>query len=1052
MARVVLSSERWALGLTIHERLNALRRDDADLSVDELAVDQHLQRWLTLFPFFRDRLLESVAAVHAIDETLLAEVLGRPLDDQCHTPRWVAELDSCISQPPSPPWSSAPAAGDLGGLLNLAAPWIASACQLLETEVRNVLGRAQTRPCDASAFVELARVALPEILLPRIARTLVLELNVRRMRNRLAGSTPEDRFRDFCRQLARPDDAYAIVREYPVLGRIIVESLETWRIVTLEFLTRLCADWCDLGVAFSPTDLGSITSVQWHRGDAHRGSRSVTEVVTTGGLRLFYKPRSLAVDIHFQELLGWVNDRGQHPPFATLKILDRGTHGWVGGVEQRGCESVDEVRRFYERQGAYLGLLHLLDATDVHFENAVACGEHPFLVDLETLFHPHLPSPHASVEPASRMLRHSVLRVGMLPHRSFASGFEAGIDLSAIGGAAGQQSPFPIASWLGVGTDEMRLHEDRPVTTERRNRPTLGGQAVHLADYADAFSTGFSSMYRCLRDHRDELLADDGPIARFGHDETRVVVRPTMVYASLRQASFHPDVLRDAVDRDALFGWLWSSNPDASWSSLAAAEANELRAGDIPLFTTRPMSKHLHAGSGAVFDNILDEPAMDSVRRKLTTLDDEDFARQSWIVRAALGSSATDASPRERRRIDVAAKPDQLQLLEQSMRIGDRIARTAVHGPDGAASWISAAPHAKGRASITPVGMALYDGVPGIALFCAHLARVSGEARFEHLARQALKTVRAQQDRLGSCGAFDGLGGVVYAFAHMGHMWGDSALIAEANAVARVATQRARDDRMFDVISGTAGCVMSLLALHDAAPSDVLIGSALELGDRLVEVSMKVEHGRAWSSPIASTGLLTGFGHGAAGIGWVLAELYQRSRNEIHRNAALDAFAYERSRYSPQNRNWPDLRGLHDSTDASFGLGWCHGAPGIVLSRLRAFACLKSEDVRNDVDEPLAHLDDAFGWGHCLCHGDFGNLETLYEARQSLGDEWSAPIDRQLSRAFQSGTANGWLLDGAEGLEPPGLMTGLAGIGFGLLRAAAPTRVPSVLRLASPTL
>lgn len=34
--------------------------------------------------------------------------------------------------------------------------------------------------------------------------------------------------------------------------------------------------------------------------------------------------------------------------------------------------------------------------------------------------------------------------------------------------------------------------------------------------------------------------------------------------------------------------------------------------------------------------------------------------------------------------------------------------------------------------------------------------------------------------------------------------------------------------------------------------------------------------------------------------------------------------------------------------------------------------------------------------------------------------------------------------------EMPGLMLGLAGIGYGLLRAGAPERVPSVLRLAPP--
>ena len=37
-------------------------------------------------------------------------------------------------------------------------------------------------------------------------------------------------------------------------------------------------------------------------------------------------------------------------------------------------------------------------------------------------------------------------------------------------------------------------------------------------------------------------------------------------------------------------------------------------------------------------------------------------------------------------------------------------------------------------------------------------------------------------------------------------------------------------------------------------------------------------------------------------------------------------------------------------------------------------------------------------------------------------------------------------------VESPGLMTGLAGIGYGLLRLAEPTRMPSVLVLEPPML
>ena len=46
--------------------------------------------------------------------------------------------------------------------------------------------------------------------------------------------------------------------------------------------------------------------------------------------------------------------------------------------------------------------------------------------------------------------------------------------------------------------------------------------------------------------------------------------------------------------------------------------------------------------------------------------------------------------------------------------------------------------------------------------------------------------------------------------------------------------------------------------------------------------------------------------------------------------------------------------------------------------------------------------------------------------------------------------AQGWLCGIPHGIETPGLMIGLAGVGYGLLRLAAPNDVPSVLVLAPP--
>src|SRR5690606_9751936 len=121
----------------------------------------------------------------------------------------------------------------------------------------------------------------------------------------------------------------------------------------------------------------------------------------------------------FQRLLTWLNARGAEPVFRTLEVLDRGDHGWVEFVSPAACGSEEEVGRFYRRQGGYLALLHLLEATDFHYENLIAAGEHPVLVDLETLFHPGVEGSELqrSEERVGLAIQDTVLRVGLLPHR-----------------------------------------------------------------------------------------------------------------------------------------------------------------------------------------------------------------------------------------------------------------------------------------------------------------------------------------------------------------------------------------------------------------------------------------------------------------------------------------------------------------------------------------------------------------------------------------------------------------------------------------------------------
>src|SRR5581483_6067655 len=158
---------------------------------------------------------------------------------------------------------------------------------------------------------------------------------------------------------------------------------------------------------------------------------------------------------------------------------------------------------------------------------------------------------------ANVMLYNSVFGVGLLPGRIWSSPDSEGVDMSGLGGMPGQLFPFASPAWEEEGTDQMRLIRKRYTMPESQNRPTLQGEAVESGPHSEDLLAGFRDMYRFLEEHRRALLAADGPLSWFEGDEVRVVVRATRTYAELLRESFHPDVLRNGLDRDRLFDRLW---------------------------------------------------------------------------------------------------------------------------------------------------------------------------------------------------------------------------------------------------------------------------------------------------------------------------------------------------------------------------------------------------------------------------------------------------------------------------------------------------------------
>lgn len=1091
----VLNNPAWYRALTLTERLTLLRTQAPDQRLignsDPERARRKLESWKAQCPFDKESYFAERLAMDEMTEEDLLVLLGEAgsaRQEHMHEiPDWLSELALAFESPLSseatdlfaPPHESDENQQKMSS--QYARSFLVAVYLLLLRGVERfkaglfaLLAAFPTPPFDAETIHRVLLSNLVGHLLKQMSRTLTLELHIARLEERLGGETPEERFLDFVQQLSRKETVLPILEEYAPLARILMRTIDHWVIYNLEFLQHLCADWPEVRQAMAPdSDPGALIEVTGSIGDLHKKGRSTLKLRFASGFQLMYKPRSLAIDAHFQDLLIWLNERGNHPAFHTIQIFDKGTYGWSEYVASKGCATVEEIARFYERQGGYLALLYALEATDFHHENLIASGEHPIMIDLEALFHPRLAEnrSESADKVATETMQASVLRVGLLPRRIWGNQEQAGVDISGLGGKGGQFTPQPVLQIEASGTEYMRYIRQHVRMPEKSNRPTLNGESVDVLNYSNQLLLGFSSVYHLLMEQRDALL--EGPLQAFAQDEVRVIVRATRTYAQLLHESYHPDLLRNALERDRFFDRLWmSTEQQPHLKKLIAAEQADLHAGDIPIFTTHADARDLFTSSGKRIPDFLAEPGMESVKKCMQQLSEEDLARQTWFIRASFATILMDSqhsSFTPSSLVPTQVRASREQLLQAAGAIGDRLGERALLGERGA-NWLGLTYVNEREWVLLPAGADLYTGSSGIALFLAYLGAVAGSAKYTTLARAACRSVQEQvkelRSSLRSIGAYNGWSGIIYLYTHLGRLWQDQALLREAEELVQLLPELIERDQAFDVIGGSAGCIACLLSLYRVRPSARILETAVQGGDHLLRaVQWSDDHHietEVGDQVVSARRPLTGFSHGTAGMALSLLKLATVSGQERFRDGALAAMAYERKVFSPEKQNWPDFRDLATSgiaranvpveREAHFMVSWCHGAPGIGLGRLASLPYIDDELIRGEIAIALqTTLMHGFGLNHSLCHGDLGNLETILTAARVLGDaEYQGYTERLTAMTLASIDTQGWLTGIPLGVETPGLMTGIAGIGYELLRLAAPESVPCLLTLEEP--
>lgn len=1039
---------RWYLAQTLDERLKSFRNGkNSSNGADAEIARKRLAHFKSGLVFHNDdsvfqRYLKSID----LNENEFKEILGQSkeqIQDMAGEPlEWVNQLLECLE-----------IAGTSGDQSPLDVKPSTDYLVLLDPVVARFRKKLQSFAAElknpASGFepdkiVSLLTEEVESRLRKTIQKTLILETNIARVQERLTGETPAERFASFIKLISTNEERLALYLEYPVLIRRAWQMLEQWLEVSCEFIERFNSDFALLNKQFS---LGSpkVIALTGGAGDVHCQGRSVQVIEFANKKKLVYKPRSLAGDCVFSELLRFLAKKGMKPELRVPETIDRGDYGWCEFIEQKDCKTESQVKHFYERQGSWLALLHVLGSCDLHLENLIASGEYPIVIDLETIFHPEMIERkiHSADELATIKLLESVMSVGLLPKPVRAAG--RSMDSSGLGAKPDQILPFDVDSVEELDSDEIYVGSAPGRIGDIHSNPRLRGSLVDAVKYHREIKNGFTSTYRLLQSLTGELLGPDGWFQRFANVPLRAVLRPTSYYGSLRLESLHPNFNRKSLDQDLIVKDLWSIVRNVPvYANVVASERRQLLSGDIPYFSTTPGSHDITGGDGTVIKSVLAISGLEVAEYRLKNMSDEDLNSQLWFIDASLQTMSIANTPV----LQAKGYPRKCNdFLDAAIACGDRLVETAQTHLDQS-SWVCLIDEGGTDEISYKLGIMkqnLYSGSLGIALFLAYLHSITGNQRYKEVAEGCMNQIHeARYSGLNAVGSYVGLCGLIYVNMHLDKLFGYNDLHQRTAFALDLLPGLIASDQMLDLISGCAGAIPVLLAYASYVPESRALGLARACGDKLVNYATpgRLPGTLEWRD----LSMPRGFSHGLSGISFALSELAAATNDKSYFNAFIGALGEEAELL--KGNHWTDI------AENPQGIAWCHGAAGIALSRLKIFERHKLPPAKEEAMRAMKHLLASPSLSdHVICHGSIGNLEPFILAAELFPDEpiWKNELQLRSDRILNDINSGGWRSKLPSQLIEPGLMIGLAGIGFQLLRVHDSQKVPSVLTLDKPS-
>lgn len=727
VARASNLRERLGLGLSA-----------ASTATDKTLASTRRDRWCLVSSKGDSAAFENLLARRNIAPKNLDQLLtSSPCTDDTVASRWVETIDAVLEETAStdadtmfPDTCSAPFA-------DFYAPFCAVARQGLDLALS-----ASAYPLP-DAVLRVLTSGLAHSLHFVFQSALAAERNVQHFAQGRPTGDDSAAEKHFSMALRQPQRLTRFLLEYSVAARAASTLIQRWQHNTLEWLQRLATDTAAIARCFlAGAPLGELTHIECGLSDPHHRGKSVMRLHFTSGLRLIYKPRSVSLDLAYNNLLDWLEQHGAPYPLRKPVYLARADYAWVEQIDHAPCGSEEELLHYCAATGALLCVSYLLDATDLHDSNLIATPESPVLIDLETLLQPRLATPHASqkqdaLRKAAMVADHSVLRTGLLP--SLKAGTDGTVaDVGCLGALFGAFS----TAWY--------RHERSASPLSESMQSAMASGALDPSILVNRVAQGFTQTYRFVLGKRDALLEGEGPLRHFNNQTVRFLLRDTTVYVKLLESSFSAHALREGLDRsivlEALYRTLQTRPDSDALAAVVEAEIAALEALDVPLIPSTTHDTGWQLPLGASGPRLFEQATYPAMLQRLRNFSEADLARQLDFLHGAFAARTANMyatpSPPPYAGISTETPRSTSDGLAMVRAFSDELQQKAITGDDGSVTWMAPVPiPGTGHFRFDMLPLNREFGISGIAFFLAACCHTTGDYAAGALARRAIQTV-----------------------------------------------------------------------------------------------------------------------------------------------------------------------------------------------------------------------------------------------------------------------------------------------------------------------